>query len=810
MAKKKKLCFLFQLVFLLSFILPASGAVKVSRAGLNGRAPRLLKHSWTFMECMVENPDPVKHLVEVRVQPSEDDGQTGFYSGTILIPPDTTAFFSFPVFVESAENYTVTVMSDGVKQPASVYNDIMRQMYDNKARTVALFNDADEESLGAFTQLDGIKGKVYQRSFNAATVPDNWQYLANEEALLFYKPDFSRYSRKQFQTILAYAANGGTLIFMTPDAVIAAAETPLADLLPVKPLGIRKVTSLPAFEKKFPAFRRPENWSTEFLLSTPKERCVSVLSHEGMPLFAEAAYGLGMVKTIHFTLGENAMKENQNAFAGILQALWAKQDLLPDRQAFVETLDKLTGFNIPDSGEILKYIVIYMAIFLGCLALGILCKCPGSAWAMSVILAGAMVYYVLNQASRSFSMRKSVLAEITASLPAPFPVSETYASCFSIEEQDIHASKSGYDILFSPVPRSPKINTFFMTSAIDDMYNYDQMGNQIADEKEEVRIVSPIEITRDPDGNGLIPRLNFAPRTSKQFMASFSPRKAERIPVPEAEPELVLSKDGMTLQPYTLPEEFRKIPPESAWLVMPGGVRDVNMTNGVCTLANGGGILVDPAARSMMDSLCTGLRKQQPYLALVSEVRENAVHLASPIEPQGKHVTMIPVRVTVADREISLPGEMLVLAPHGSASRTHFRGNKLQAGVPIHVGQVLNPKISLPGFLTGIFEPVSVSVDVDAVISGGAELKVSLNTPDTAEELLLQRDGSVYTAEGELGKMLTADGSALPVAFQVPPMSDYTHLSAEQAMRSSQWHLRSINITMKGVLNADIQLPAKF
>jgi hypothetical protein len=74
--------------------------------------------------------------------------------------------------------------------------------------------------------------------------------------------------------------------------------------------------------------------------------------------------------------------------------------LYPNRKTFENVLDKLTGFEIPDTAEIVIRITIYLILFFAVLLLGMFFKRSGFAWIAAVLIAlGAVGITLLNSAS---------------------------------------------------------------------------------------------------------------------------------------------------------------------------------------------------------------------------------------------------------------------------------------------------------------------------------------------------------------------------------------------------------------------------
>lgn len=801
--------FLFFILLLGVWIMPSFADVTISRSRISTRSPRVYKQGWTDFECLVSNTDPRPHKVEVRVTPKDDDMQTGFFSGVIRIPAETEALLRFPIRLETAEEYVIRTKCDGVRMPNSVYNDTLVTQFPNNARSFVLLNDADD-SPGAVTQFPRLKGKIFIRTYSADSLSSEYLFFMYDEAIVLYKPDFSKYSQEQFNMLRAHVANGGKLIFLTPDAILAAAETPLRDMLPVIPLSIRRVEDLPALRTFLPNLRGFPDGGMDFLVSLPCDRGVDVLQHEGMPLIRIRQFGLGTVETVHIPYSEAFTKMNQAASEDFLLKLLARQGVIEDRQSFVEMLDKLTGFAIPDFSRILHLILAYLGVFFAILILGFILNRAGTAWLICVLFAGIALCVVLNMATKSFGERHSVLAEIAVKMTEPFPLCETYASCFSMTDQTIKAEIPGSRARFTPIPQSFRISSFFMTSLEDDLETY---SNGRKKTPKTARIVSPVEIVRDPDDAVAVSGLHVAPRTSKQFMSFHLPRQLGGDFDSMPKPELLLSETGMELASCRLPAELMASAPESVWLVMPGGVRRISLrSDGSCSLAGESGIFVDPMSRALIDSLSLGIRKPCPYLAVVSDLKENTVRLHEPMLPQGKTVHVIPVRLTVTTRRFRLPPELLLFSPDSSLSRSLFRGNSLIPNVPLMTGQGHRIRISVPEVFADLFHPEEVDVSLQKSVPETVRFSATLiNHADKNAPVGCNSgtDGKLFFRDG-LANAVSPEGNAVTLSLDTTLLSNTAAMSPEQAMYSNRWMLRHISASIYGSLDESVPLPAKF
>ena len=796
------------LLFLLTGLFALQAEILVERVNLNRNFPRLTRNSKTVLDCVVTNTDSRAHLVDIRLIPMASGETLNTYNtGKIMLPAKTTGTLSFPVQLGNTEAYTIEVRSDGVRQPRKgVTNDMKLFINGYTQQNVIILNDS-EEYPGLPVRNPSFKDKVYFNTITVSKVPVNSGYYSELGAVLIYRPAFDKYSEEQFRAIKAYAAAGGTVIFLHPDAIMDAANTPLADMLPVTPVKKHKVDSLPPVTAKIAGFDPAKRWETEILETVERDRGITLMSWESLPLIRIRQYGLGTVKAVMFPVNEQTFLNSSNAgFEKFLYELLCRQQLYPNRKTFENVLDKLTGFEIPDTAEIVIRITIYLILFFAVLLLGMFFKRSGFAWVAAVLIAlGAVGITLLNSAS-SFASQESVLSEIQLELAAPFQQGEVYGSCFAKDESVLRANMPNeVNGEFSSIVESPYINSFFVNFS-DNFYDTSSAENKV--QPRQVRYTLPVETHRDVRGKHHLVGMHVAPRTSRQFMLSYL--QNDEVPagtVPEA--ELFLTEKGLDMAAYTIPEQFRTGDLQGVYLVMPGGTRKLTVNDGICTLEENRSFFLNEMEQALMDAICNGTRKQNPYLALVYPVRRNMVELNVKMQPQGRRVVMIPAHVTINSRKITVPKELLVHAPGSSLARTFIQGNVLVGKASLMIDQPLTVTLSLPVFLQGIFPPEKVKVSADYSIADNVLMHLNLITP--SGEITGKNTGGMdfeFTGS-ELAKSINAENCLL-LNFKPKLQVNDSTFSTEQSLRTKFWNLRSADVEITGNIRPDLPLPLRF
>ena len=810
--------FLKFLLFAIVFAaIPVSGLraeVTISRTRLGGRSPSLVRNSWCEFQCLLENTDDTAHDVRVRLRSADSATQTNYHTGEIRIPANTTTYLRFPVIAEGAKKYQADLFCDGKKLPSGEINSVLVNLCDNRQRRCFILNDLGEETPGFLFDRKGIREIFRPVMLSAENVPDTSLYYHDCTALLIIEPDFSRYSAAQMQALLAYAAEGGTLVFLDPKGVLSAARTPLADLLPVAPLRTIRAGKIPLAELLHVQADLPEG--REFLVSVPGERGVVSAAYDGMPLFAERQYGLGTVRLLAFTPAAADLGGKDAAIRALFSRLIVRQDLYPNRILFENKLDQLTGFDIPDISEIGGLAAAYLAIFFVVLLTGILFRRPGTAWLVSVMLAAGMIALILYKASRSFEHRHSVLAEVTLETARPVRSGETFGSCFMNTGSTVRLGPpEEKEVCFSTILRDPRIS--YYTKAFLD-YSPRRAAPQssgkkkpVRQEKRDVRIAAPLDVLRSERGRESVPGITLAPRTSREFMGRFSQPATESVSVrPEEEPEVILSEKGLEMAPYQAPGELMKGGKISAWLILPGGVRSVSVSSsGVCRLSGGKGLLVDEAAHSMADVPRRGLRKPGPYLAFIRDARRSFLSANVQVMPQGKQIVLIPARLTVVSRTVRIPREFLTFSPQDVASRFIINGNDLMTGIPILTGFSGGIRISLPSQIASVLKPENLTLFLDCRLAESVNMDLFVRTPGGEKQL--EKTGRGEYRFSDFPESFRPDRFAsVLVLLKTKHRISPSRLSPEQIMQANSWYMRSGEAEITGRLDDSVSLPARF
>lgn len=791
-----------------------AAAVTVSRGKVSsGFSMRIQRYTWADFECYIENKDNVKRNVLVRLNAQDGPSQVNVFSGVVAVPPKCALSFKAPVIIENSERFGMEVFVDGKKQPASMDNGSVIKIL-NREPVIAVLNDG-YETVGAFASLDVFKDNLFSTSLNKLTAPSSFFQYKPFAAVIVYEPDFKSYSSAQIQALIDYVSHGGTLVFGSPKGALEAASTPLSVLLPVKPLGVRKVDSIPALSKLFPSFKGLGDREVWFLDSVPCGDGTDVLSQDGTPVFRMKHFGLGIVKLSAVSLDDEGFKNDKATWSGMMQKLLAFPKIMPNPQTFSAMLDHLTGFKVPSLGTIQSIVFTYLAVVLLIVILfgGVMKK---SGWALFAAAGFSiiMTFFVLGKASSISGKRSAILAGVKIRNASDASTSESYYSFFADSAKVLNVdSPSVPAASFSSILPNLNSGTFISGMVANIGFDEDAKIGSGRKKKTSFRIASPIEIRRTPNGSVKISDLNIAARTSKQFTFL---RGSELVPgcvkSTASAPVLTFGKNGMTLEPWTPPSS---VPCDDAFLVFPGkAIQLAKDSSGKLVMRKEGGIFENPVAKSLRECFGAGFGKAIPYVALVSDkLSEPEFKTDAAATVQGREITVFPVTTICSSRNIEIPSAAMMTFSVDSSSRMIVEGNIINpsssnmGSFGVKVGTAPPPEFSN-------IIPESLTVRLDYSHGGNIKLVPVLigNKPNAKTK---QEIAGKEIAPG----LFVFSGDSLRDAFS--PFSGEAHisiscvekdtrLSEDQRVRLNSWVLKSIDISLKGRMPETTSVPFRF
>ncbi|MBO4649324.1 MAG: hypothetical protein J5806_14340 [Lentisphaeria bacterium] len=671
----------------------AGAAVQVSEGKiLLGNSFQIPNSAIADFECRITNPDPKPHRVMIRLRPDHQYGSVNINSPEIRIPPRTTTMIRFPVQLSNDEKYQFSVYQDGSRRPESTINNCSVKIPENRVGMVGILND-DGDAPGGFKQNRFLYRSLAPVSFRAGSLPDHGRCYQLLHALIVCRPDFSQYTSEQYTAILEYVANGGLLVFADPEGALAAASTPLAELLPVIPLGIRMI---PVPDQLAGGNPRKETNPPEikFLDSIPKNdrKGAAVFSLSGFPVLYECRYGLGTVRFLAFA----PVQENfppRSKLADLFTA-WLLNGPEPQQSffSFREPLDQLTGFPVPATSSVRNLLILYFAVLLAILFFGFRWKHHGGAWLActlaALVLTGALLLAVNRTLGKRGAMA-AVLRIVNAQLPG------TGYSCVSVyapAAMETTVRGNGPCSLFEALP----------IRSGPGMYSPFQNLN-----------ASPLDLRSIEGGAMEIRNLNLAARTSRQVLEHPASAAPPDTKSGWTVPKFFLNAEGIRMEPWKVPDPARA---EAAFVLFPNGSKPAELNpDGTCVMKNHDSAIADPLLENLRKAMEKSYAKKYPAVVIVSGDKIHHAGVEEKFSQQGKTLTVYPGDLIAESKSVLIPGELLALTPPDTASKLAVISGRinsqhsLQPGMQITINLNRPDGLSLPAVFTSALVRVSIS-----------------------------------------------------------------------------------------------------
>ena len=695
------------------------------------------------------------------------------------MPPRSNILFRLPIFPGNDDKFTFSVFEDGVRQPNSAMNECSVKFADNRMIGVGILND-DGDAPGGFKQNPYLNRPLFPVNFRADKLPRHSELYRSLCALIVVKPDFSKYTAEQFAAIQEYVLNGGLLIFADPEGTLAAASTPLAELLPVEPLGIRLVPSAD-LQRKRKKHREVNPHEIKVLDSVEKsgQKVQSMSSDSPFPLFQESRYGLGTVRVLAFAPLTDNFPGDRSTADFYLAKLLSGPDLQQSFAAFREPLDRLTGFAVPQTETVRNLLVLYFAVLLVILVLGFRCKRHISAWlagtAVAVIMTGLLLHYV-NRTLGKRGALAAVLKVVNAELPGS---SCNYISLYASSAVKTTVNPGSAHNLYEMLP----FQRFFAFSRGMDNLNS-----------------SPLDLRMQPGDSMLIRDMSLAARSSRQIIEY---QFADRLTDPAGDwrtPCLELSRTGLKLKPWKVPNSGRA---EAVFVLFPNGSQAAEISkDGICTLKSHDSAIADPLIADIRNALEKSFSKKHPAVAVVSGGKIEHAGLDAGFQRQGKTVTLYPADVKAVTRDILIPTALLPLTPGDSGSRMTLDGGRLNTRYSIQAGMSISLHVNRSHALTipGEFSDFKVK----ATISGSGRIepvvKLQRGSGKKARVITGKKTGiGEYHFTGDEVRTLFSSGK--PVSVMIEGIEKKTR-QKDAEYQAENWSLLDLQMELRGKTEA--------
>ena len=686
--------------------LPAFSAVQVQHGRiLLGNAFQFSSNTPAEFECRIVNPDPKPHRVMIRLQSA-----SGFTVGQNVnspefeIPPRCAMTCRVPVWSGSDEKVTFSVYEDGVRRPSSVGNECEMKFPDNRTAGVGVLNDLGEVP-GNFKQNRFLSRSLFTVSFRGTSLPRHRAIYRSLHALLILHPDFSLWTSEQFAAVLEYVADGGLAVFADPEGIVAAADTPLAALLPVMPNGIRLIPADrltgPRRGKSLREVKYLDSAALTDRLTDPA----------GLTAVRECRYGLGTVRLLPFSPLQDNFPDDpafaDRALAGLLNAPVKEQSF----SAFRGPLDKLTGFTVPRTGSVRNILLLYFGLLLLIVILGFRWKRHASAWFACALTAVVATAAILFHVSRSLGKREALAAVLRVENAFHPGIGKTCFSLFSPAAAATTVQPERSRGLFEAVPLSGLLRF--------------QFGNPDS--------ASPLDLRMMPDDRMQIHDINLAARSSRQFMENTSPASLPGNAPAWKAPRLRLTRTGLRFEPWRAPGPA----PEAVFVLFPNGSKLAELSlQGTWEMKNTDSAIADPLVEDLRHALEKSHSKLHPAVVVISKNTRPHPGLDPKFHVQGKTLTLYPADLRPDPGKVTVPTELVVLSPAETGSRLALDGGRINHNYP------LQPTMSVVLH----FSPAAALPS--SIRYSSAEVKVSISGSDHVEPVVRLNTASGRAVKG--------------------------------------------------------------
>lgn len=760
---------------LLRSYLPLGAAVQVSEGKiLLGNSFQLPAGSPAEFECRITNPDPRPHRVMIRLSAGYGSGLNS-NSPEMVVPAGATMVHRFSIFTANDDKYTFSVFEDGVRRPNSTMNECTVRFSDYNTGAVGILNDSGTP-LGGFKENGFLDRRLIPVSFRAGCLPKQSEILRSLSALVVVEPDFSRYGSEDYAVILEYAANGGLVVFADPAGALAAASTPLADLMGVVPLGIRQVPNHRFRKKKLKTL--PVNpFEIRFLDTVEKTGCRTEHCADGFPLFAENRYGLGTVRFLAFApVSDNfpGDTDTPNRFtAKLLNVPPVEQSLF----SFRPPLDRLTGFTVPHTGTVRNILIFYFAVLVVILFLGFRWKRHISAWGVGALTAILLTAVILIHVRRTIGKRGAI------------------AAVLHVENAQVPGSGRNYISLYAPAAMKTTVKNGSLRNLYELLpfrryFAYSTVGMDNLN-------ASPLDLRMQADDTMQIHEINLAARSSRQVMEHQSSPVLPANAVNWKAPRLLLSAEGLKMEPWKIPAAARKI--EAAFVLFPNGSKAVELSpDGICTMKKHDSAIADPLIEDIRTAMEKSHSKKYPAVVLVSDMARPHAGLDPAFLQQGKNVMVYPAEVVTVSDNIMIPSELFELTPAETGSRMGLEGGRINSVYSVQPGMSISFKLNPSA--AAAFPADFSSLTARVTISGSGRVEPVLRLTEGSGRYARYYSGKKTAAgefrfSGEDFKRMSSGGKALQLVIE-GVLKKEQRKDAEYT--AENWSLLDLKLELRG------------
>lgn len=773
-----------------------------------GLTPTLPAHTLASFNFTLENPANVEATVTIALE-AEDGGNV--FGKTLRIGPKAVIEDRCIIMVSPTENYKSTLTWKGNQITSD--KCVIRLESGNRNPLFFINDDLDFAGTTALTKNPAIIRPLYLTTVRASNVPQNWAFFGDAVALVMVKPAFAEMNPLQVQALLDFVRHGGTMIWITPEGMMEAANTPFKDMLPVVPFRVRRTEDFKFLEAWRPASApamAPAAWlvpeGIPFLESIATGDGVTTITQGDFPVCRFRRYGLGTVGMIAFDpCSEYSQKSAFYVPLWNHMLTWgSRHPVASGKGGYVQQsrlLGQLSGFPIPQLSVIQLLLGSYLGGVAFILLLGFLLRRHVTAW-MIVAVAGIILTIGIFQGAYRLAVNRRSQVATSIDLRAWSDgriQGEKTISLFS-KDDDRPTLQAGERLsLFYPLSTSTQLGIYARRDAF----------------------AQPLRVTRDTD-RSVIDKLQIQALKPRKLCQAY----AENAPDMPILPELQWGADDVKLKDWQIPEGFP--PPEYGFMVLPGGVRPLVIKGRDCRDGgtSTGGLRLDTVATEAQGYL-QSLRLPTPCLAFVNtstdqQPRKFAVTGAKSAFFENEYtITVVPLTQTMEKARIRVPAEFVALMPAEAHTRLVLRdGNWVDSTLRGNETYPVAAQIPLTVAATLTADEVLVDADIS---NPGGNVECTVMLQDRSKPLPkpgvegtqpppgiapTSRRGTSYVFTGLAKQRLldpqTGRFGVLLYLQQKKPLTDMM-----DAERVNKWKVTSLRVSITGTL-AETALPTRY
>jgi len=802
-------------IYLFSFLLCSKliGGATVERASLRtGFSPRVKDYSWVELRVTIKNSDLQSKELLLRLAPEDSffSAKKTTFEYLLKVPPEAELDYTTEALSEGADSFKIELFEKGSRIHVSDSFLVEKVSGGRTKKMIAVLNDSDEISVGAINQINEYKKNLFISALSANHVPFHFSLLLPFDTVIILKPNFKNYTQQQFKAILDYVCAGGRVVFAEPQAIIDTSSTPLASLLPISPVSLKKINDSATLKKLFDSFipwREQEKY-IDFLDSIPKEDAYVFANEKDSPIFSMKKYASGTVIASAIPLTEEVFK-NTAIWEDIVKFAFINE--LPSESFFetVNTLDSLTGFSIPSTVQIGKKLIAISIPIIILISAGVIFRKAHFTWAIIAIFAIIMTLRIFSEASSSVRQGKQLLLASLDTLYASNDNSliKSRYSLFSKQDITVNLMSKSLSAIFSGLPPDT-IKTF-------SSYPVNNSTQDTSKPLFNTSISEPI-LVRKINGFAKIADLQVKANSSKKFQQLDSFYKGIQIKIPSVS----YSRREIYLDNINLDGLNEK--PDSAAIIMPGGIAELKLEN---KQIEGGKLNFNTTQNPFFNSIRKENPSQFPFLTLLFKNNSSEYMPVGTEENQyaGNCVKalILPVQEKYSGSKIFIPFELTNILIGDNSTRM-FADNPRTFSILVQDDNEYRFKFRIPPQYVFI-KPESIELKLEYITESSnievipylaqtsfiQEETAKFDTPkkgkknkkDNIHENYSQkikyteRKNDIYIFKNGINDIIAPDGTALIILEIKLKKKD---LTAGQKLRENSLSVRNIMVAIEG------------